>query len=161
MYTYLFFWIFQNDFEWSRKINKYCYNKQSASGINPIGVLTFNLFSHLSHKIAMTLGYKLLSSLFSYGKNFLSSDHWNKNLKNHKHVVNFIIDWIDCNLLRNTRPKTADLSLHVHAQCWKNLSLQAFLWASSQWAFNSRREHFCMHMALATVWGSGQLTFKT
>ena len=34
-----------------KKINKYCYNKQSASGINPIGVLTFNLFSHLSHEM--------------------------------------------------------------------------------------------------------------
>ena len=33
------------------KFNKYCYNKQSASGINPIGALTFNLFLHLSHEV--------------------------------------------------------------------------------------------------------------
>jgi len=154
-----FFWISQNDFEWSRKINKYCYNKQSASGINPMEYKLSTCFRTCHTKCAVNSydsWLQVWSSLFSYGTNLLSSDHWNKNWKNHKHIFSTSSAAENSNFLGNTRPKTADL----HAQCWKNLSLQAFLWASGRWAFNRRPGHFCMHMALATVWGSGQVTFK-
>ena len=90
-----FFSISQNDFEWSRKINKYCYNKQSASGINPIGVFNFQLVFALVTRnvqlIATTLGYKLVSSLFWGGGYLLSFDLQNENCKNHKHI--FSTSW--------------------------------------------------------------------
>ena len=125
-----FFWISQNDFEWSRKINKYCYNKQSASGINPMEYKLSTCFRTCHTKCAINSydsWLQVLSSLFSFCAiaNLLSSDHWNKNWK----ITNIFSQLYQrlkiAIFLGNTWPKTADFH-----SAGKNLSLQAFLWAS-------------------------------
>ena len=124
-----FFWISQNDFEWSRKINKYCYNKQSASGINPMEYKLSTCFRTCHTKCAVNSydsWLQVLSSLFSFCANLLSSDHWNvnKNWKNHKHILSTSSAAKNSNFLGNTWPKQQTLTLLETI-----LSLQAFLWA--------------------------------
>ena len=123
-----FFWISQNDFEWLRKINKYCYNKQSVSGTNPMEYKLSTCFCTFHTKCAVNSydsWLQVLSSLFSFCANLLSSDHWNKNWKNHKHIFSTSSAAKFSKFSRDTWPKTADFH-----SAGKNLSLQAFLWAS-------------------------------
>ena len=98
---------------------------------------------------ATTLGYKLVSSLFWYGANLLSSDNWNKNWKNHKHILSTSSAAEFGKFSRNTRPKTADFhSAGKKSEC-SSISL------GIRWEFNSRPGHFCRGPELAGLECSG------
>ena len=121
------------------KNNKYCYNKQSASGINPMEYNSCDSWLQVG-KFPVFIFAQICCHLITE----------TKTEKITKHAVNFISGQIYCKLLRNTQPKTAVL----HAQCWKK-SKSSSISLGIRWAFNSRPGYFCRGPDLAGLECSG------